>query len=225
MADTNDITLKPRRAPRQARSQATVDAIFDATVQVLLADGLQKLTTIRVAERAGASIGTLYQYYPNKQSLLFAVLERHLVRIGDTLEQAATAVHHTPLDVMVCAVVDAFVKAKTAHMEESRALYTVADALDSQQLVQRVRARNRAILSAMLATATDVQFDDLATATFMFSTAMIGPMRAVIEGNAPSKVTRSLRKQIGALCLGYLEREAQPRASARSRTDKIKTAA
>ncbi|MFX8539138.1 TetR/AcrR family transcriptional regulator, partial [Acinetobacter baumannii] len=75
MATSAPITLKPRRQPQQARSQVTVDAIFEATIQVLLASGLHRLTTIKVAERAGVSVGSLYQYYPNKQALLFGVLE------------------------------------------------------------------------------------------------------------------------------------------------------
>ena len=54
----------------------TVEAISEATIQVLLAVGLDRLTTTRVAERAGVSVGTLYQYYPNKQALLYAGRER-----------------------------------------------------------------------------------------------------------------------------------------------------
>ena len=53
----------------------TVGAISQTTVQVLLAVGLDRLTTTRVAERAGVSVGTLYQYYPNRQALLYAVLK------------------------------------------------------------------------------------------------------------------------------------------------------
>jgi AcrR family transcriptional regulator len=68
---------QPRKTPIQARSAATVEAIVEATIQVLLAVGLDRLTTTRVAERAGVSVGTLYQYYPNKQSLLFALLKNH----------------------------------------------------------------------------------------------------------------------------------------------------
>ena len=53
--------LKPRKTPVQARSEATVAAIFAATIQVLLSDGERRLTTTRVAERAGVSVGTMYQ--------------------------------------------------------------------------------------------------------------------------------------------------------------------
>lgn len=56
--------LNPRKRPRQARATATLDAIFEATIQLLVADGPQRLTTTRVAARAGVSVGTMYQYFP-----------------------------------------------------------------------------------------------------------------------------------------------------------------
>ena len=59
--------FEPRKTPIQARSTVTVEAISEATIQVLLTHGADRLTTTRVAERAGVSVGTLYQYYPNKQ--------------------------------------------------------------------------------------------------------------------------------------------------------------
>ena len=60
----------------------------EATIQVLLTHGPDRLTTTRVAERAGVSVGTLYQYYPNKRSLLFAVLEDHLKKVSAAVERA-----------------------------------------------------------------------------------------------------------------------------------------
>src|SRR5262245_8404883 len=80
--------LNRRKLPRQVRSIVTVDAIFEATIQVLLSDGPIRLNTTRVARRAGVSVGTLYQYFPNKQALLFAVLERHLAVLADAIEKA-----------------------------------------------------------------------------------------------------------------------------------------
>src|ERR1700744_1131571 len=69
--------LEPRKTPVQARSAASVEAILQATIQVLLKDGKLKLTTTRVAHRAGVSVGTLYQYSPNKSALLQALLKAH----------------------------------------------------------------------------------------------------------------------------------------------------
>ncbi len=67
--------------PVQERSIDTVQSIHEATIQVLLQVGSEKLTTVRVAERAGVSVGTMYQYYPNKQALLYTVLEEHLTAL------------------------------------------------------------------------------------------------------------------------------------------------
>ncbi|HQR90961.1 MAG: TetR family transcriptional regulator [Caulobacter sp. 12-67-6] len=67
---------KARRSPRQARAEATVEAIFDATFQLLEAGGLERLTTNHIAQRAGVSIGTLYQYFGGKQEILAAMAQR-----------------------------------------------------------------------------------------------------------------------------------------------------
>jgi AcrR family transcriptional regulator len=71
-----------------------VEAIFEATIQVLLTPRGDRLTTTRVAERAGVSVGTLYRYYPNKESLLFAVVENHLEKMTVAVEAACELACH-----------------------------------------------------------------------------------------------------------------------------------
>src|SRR5262249_23843887 len=63
--------LSSRKQPKQARSTELVAAILDAAVQVLAKEGAQRFTTARVAEKAGVSVGSLYQYFPNKAAILF----------------------------------------------------------------------------------------------------------------------------------------------------------
>ena len=99
------VSIEPRKTPVQARSTVTVEAIQEATIQVLLQSGPERLTTTRVAERAGVSVGTLYQYYPNKQALLSAVLEQHLEKVAGALEGACDAHRHEELERMVRGVV------------------------------------------------------------------------------------------------------------------------
>jgi AcrR family transcriptional regulator len=70
--------LKPRKRPLQARSKATVDAILSGAAQVLKRKGYAAATTDRIAERAGVSVGSLYQYFPNKDAILVALAERHI---------------------------------------------------------------------------------------------------------------------------------------------------
>ncbi|MBW7833962.1 MAG: TetR family transcriptional regulator [Simplicispira suum] len=214
MATTAATRLEARKQPRQARSQATVDVIFEATLQVLLAGGATRLTTTRVAERAGVSVGTLYQYYPHKQALLYAVLERHLLRVGTAVGAAAQAAHGKPLAAMVGDVVQAFVRAKTERVDESRALYAVAGELDTAGLVQSVEKQGRRVVAAMLATAPDARFDQPDITAWMFTAALIGPTRNVLESGAPPRMVRALPQQLLSLCLGYLEREARRPQSA-----------
>lgn len=67
----------PRKRPRQARSAATVEALLEATARVLVKEGYDGLSTNRVAEQAGVSIGSLYQYFPSKEALVAELLEKY----------------------------------------------------------------------------------------------------------------------------------------------------
>jgi AcrR family transcriptional regulator len=80
-----ELIVKPRKTPSQARSAWTVDQILQAAAQVLEARGEDALTTKTVAERAGVSIGTLYQYFPNRDAILVALADREAQRIGERM--------------------------------------------------------------------------------------------------------------------------------------------
>lgn len=71
MAGRPTSRISSRKAPQQARSAELVSAILEAAVQVLAQEGAQRFTTARVAEKAGVSVGSLYQYFPNKAAILF----------------------------------------------------------------------------------------------------------------------------------------------------------
>jgi len=80
--------LEPRRRPRQERALATVEAIVAAAAEVITHEGYAAMTTNKVAARAGVSIGSLYQYFPNKQALLVSLLEEHLARVHPVVERS-----------------------------------------------------------------------------------------------------------------------------------------
>src|SRR5438876_1802239 len=75
--------LKPRRSPRQERSRDTVEAILEAAAQVFERHGYAAGTTNRIAERAEVSIGSLYQYFPNKGEIVVEVMRRHMDETGE----------------------------------------------------------------------------------------------------------------------------------------------
>jgi AcrR family transcriptional regulator len=69
--------LSPRKTPRQERSRATVEAVLEATTDILIREGYAKLTTNRIAERAGVNIASLYQYFPGKEAIVAELRRRH----------------------------------------------------------------------------------------------------------------------------------------------------
>ena len=197
--------IQPRKTPVQARAAVTVGAISEATIQVLLSDGVERLTTTRVAERAGVSVGTLYQYYPNKQSLLFAVLAEHLDKIASALELACERARQRPLADMVKAVVEAFLAAKLERSDISLALYQFAtDVGGGPALVKRVSQRSRKALEAVIRTAPDIVAPLDTFAIDMMFAAMAGATRYVLEAGASPAMTRGLRQHLVVLCQSYM---------------------
>ena len=81
----DESNVKLRKTPSQARSTWTLDVILQAAAQVLEGGGEDSLTTKTVAERAGVSIGTLYQYFPNRDAILVALADREAQRIGERM--------------------------------------------------------------------------------------------------------------------------------------------
>jgi AcrR family transcriptional regulator len=98
---------KPSRAARQPRSKATVEAIFEATARVLENQGVTALTTNHVARLAGVSIGSLYEYFDNKEALLRAWCERYISEVKETADQMFAQLADVPLAEAVEPFVDA----------------------------------------------------------------------------------------------------------------------
>ena len=211
LADTLS-AFEPRKTPVQARSAVTVEAISEATIQVLLSHGGDRLTTTLVAERAGVSVGTLYQYYPNKEALLFAVLEAAMNRMTVAVETACEQARHKPLAEMVKDVVEAFVDAKMARPDISAALYQISANVGGPALVKKALQRQRKAVDAMLQTASDTKATpDKFTIDIMFA-AMAGAMKSVLEAGATPALVRKLREQLVLLCQSYIA-AATPRRS------------
>ena len=204
--------FEPRKTPVQARSAVTVEAISEATIQVLLSQGGDRLTTTLVAERAGVSVGTLYQYYPNKEALLFAVLEAAMNRMTVSVETACERARHKLLAEMVKDVVEAFVDAKMARPDISAALYQISANVGGPALVRKALQRQRKAVDAMLQTAPDTEATpDKFTIDIMFA-AMAGAMRSVLEAGPTPALVRKLREQLVLLCQSYMA-AATPRRS------------
>ena len=210
MAQVQQPAFEPRKTPIQARSTVTVEAIAEATVQVLLSHGSERLTTTKVAERAGVSVGTLYQYFPNKRSLLFAVLADHLDKVSTAVESACARSRHLSLAAMVQAVVEAFVDAKMLRPDVSTALYRIAGYIGGPALVQRTAERSRKALVVVPQAAPDVVVLQQDFAIQMMFAAMAGATRSVLEAGAAPAIARKLRDHLVVLCQSYMMAIARP---------------
>jgi AcrR family transcriptional regulator len=134
----------PRKQPIQARSRQTVAAILQATAQVLMTNGYDGTTTNLVAEKAGVSIGSLYEYFPNKESLVAALASVHIAELMARVD----AVLNMPIDETLRAVVAALIRAGLdAHridpalhkvlVEQVPRIGTLAASLDISSVLQR----------------------------------------------------------------------------------------
>ncbi len=83
------VSLKPRKKPRQRRSKVTCDAILEAAARILETEGPRNLTTNRIAENAGVSVGSLYQYFPSKEAILAELVMALRLSLLTDMEEAA----------------------------------------------------------------------------------------------------------------------------------------
>ena len=197
--------LEPRKSPVQARSTASVEALLEATVQVLLAVGKERLTTTRVAARAGVSVGTLYQYFPNKSSLLQAALRHHLSEITNTVEEACRAHHGRSLEEMATGVITAFLDAKMRNVKSSMAMYSVSSDVDGAKIALETGLHSGKAIVAMLKSSPEPLLHDPQLVAEMLMSAIFGVSRRLLESAAPEKLVEPMKRELIFLACAYLK--------------------
>jgi AcrR family transcriptional regulator len=205
LAQRSQAVLEPRKSPVQARSAASVDAILEATIQVLLSVGKERLTTTRVALRAGVSVGTLYQYFPNKNALLQAALRRHLDEVTEAVELVCREQKGESLHRMATALITAFLEAKMRDAKTSVALYSVSSDVDGAKIAQQMGVRSNKAIVGMLATARETLTRDPQLVASMLQGAMTGVSRRLLESGAPEKQFDALLQELIFFACAYLE--------------------
>lgn len=181
-----------------------MDAIHTATIQVLLAEGVSRLTTTRVAERAGVSVGTMYQYYPHKQALLFAIVERQLHSITHAMLAAAERLNGRDLATVAEGLANAWLDAKTADRVASLAIYGIAAEFDLGEVMERTMREMTGVIAGLLAAAPDSRIADPDDAAFMLAAMLGGSVRVVMETEASDANLARLRRELPRACRAYL---------------------
>jgi AcrR family transcriptional regulator len=130
----------PRKHASQKRSRATVDAMIEATARILVRDGFDRASTNRIACEAGVSVGSLYQYYPGKEALVAAVIERHNRDLMKVVRDAVAEVAAQPIDIGVRKLVAAAID---AHRIDPRLHRVLAEQIPRTGALEDVEAFNR----------------------------------------------------------------------------------
>src|SRR5260370_17693253 len=91
------LQTSPRKSASQERSRSPVDALLEATARILVKEGYDKASTNRIAEVAGVSIGSLYQYFPSKEALVAAVIDRHTQQVSQLTRNALVKMAAPPI--------------------------------------------------------------------------------------------------------------------------------
>lgn len=202
------VRTTPRKAPRQGRSKVTVDAILDATAHILVADGYDQLSTNRVAERAGVSIGSLYQYFPNKEALVGELVDRFSGRILELmmagLREGATA----PPEVLARRLVAAMIELKRQDPKLARVLREQIPRVGRLQRYEReLDVLIQAVEQYLGAWRDRLRHDDVATAAFIaVHAADAATHMGVTRRDIPDDV---LVEHATDLVLSYLLRDAR----------------
>jgi AcrR family transcriptional regulator len=166
--------------------------------------GKEQLTTTLVAARAGVSVGTLYQYFPNKSALLQAVLKHHLTAVSDAIETACHELKGQSLQQMATGLITVFLQAKLKDVKTSVALYAVSSDVDGQRIAQQVGNRSNKAIVGMLTTASEPLTTDPKLVASMLQGAMFGVSRRMLESGAPAAQVDTMRRELIFFASAYL---------------------
>jgi AcrR family transcriptional regulator len=112
----------PRKSASQERSRLTVEALLEATARVLMKDGYDGASTNKIAAVAGVSIGSLYQYFPSKEALVAAVIDRHMHEMMQAVRDALAKVATRPIEVAARELVSVMLDAHRVNPKLHRVL-------------------------------------------------------------------------------------------------------
>jgi AcrR family transcriptional regulator len=181
-----------------------VESILEATIQVLLSVGKERLTTTRVAHRAGVSVGTLYQYFPNKSALLQATLRKHLESVAAEVERVCREERGAPLGQTVSKIANTFIEAKMKDPKTSIALHSVSSDVDGAKIAKEIGVRvNKAIMS-VFATAPEPLLKDPRLIASVIQAAMVGVGRDLVESPSSERHSDSVRQELILMLRAYL---------------------
>jgi AcrR family transcriptional regulator len=213
------IAPRPRKMPSQARSQATVDAILDAAARILVGAGYGAFTTNSVAARAGVSVGSLYQYFPNKDAILAALKARHVADLERAIDEALARVGAAPLAELLPAVIEANVAAHLVDPDLHRVLSAEVPHLGSTDAAmafeRRMVGRVRALFESRR---REIAVRDLDLATYLVMRTVEATIHDAVVARPRDLASGAIAREVTRLLLGWLTASSPARYETASRS-------
>jgi AcrR family transcriptional regulator len=196
-------TKRPIRQAKQQRSKATVDAIVQAAAQILSESGWSALNTNAVATRAGVSIGSLYEYFPDKQAILNVIVDEHLAAGEAKLAEGMRAMSGIKsMDEVVEAVVSGFVQ---LHQDDPRLHRVLSSEVPlSFEQKRRVEGLRSQIVRGVASALAESGCDGEIKATILVDTAETLTHRWFIDKAGLPASTEIMAGELSKMLKGYL---------------------
>jgi AcrR family transcriptional regulator len=199
----------PRKRPSQARSRATVDVLLEATARILVRESFDRASTNRIAEEAGVSIGSLYQYFPSKEALVAAVIDRHKQDLMRVVREALRGVAALPIEEAVRKLVAVAIAAHRVNPKLHRVLAEQIPRTGRLKNVEAFNRENYALFRAYLeAHREEIRTVDLNLAAFVCVTSIEALTHTAVlhdpEGLGGGAVGQ-LAEEATRLIVGYLK--------------------
>lgn len=196
---------KPRKLPKQRRSKEMVETILEATARVLVKEGYGEASTNRVAEVAGVSVGSVYQYFPNKESLVAALMDRHLDEMRGIYEGKFAELRNAPLEVAVRGLISASVEAHAVRPELHKVFVEQVPRVGDLGKIAEVGGRiEEELLDLLRRHRQEVEREDSGLAVFLILYGVESTIHAAVIERPEYVKDGRLADELTKLVLGYL---------------------
>ena len=194
-------SIAARKQPRQRRSRQMVDAILEAALRAFERFGYEDATTRRIAELAGMSVGSLYQYFRSRDALLATILERHVAQVLEELELRFRRFEREPLHVLARQLVAAVVALHARSPRLHAVLAGNEPKMFQDPLLKRLDRAIASMLSTYWARHPELPPFDIERGVFAINRACIGLLHQSDERAGPDP---QAERDMVWLVLGYL---------------------
>lgn len=203
-ATTSSAPFSARKLPRQRRSRTTVESIKQATLELLSEVGLQGFGTDRIAERAGVSIGSLYQYFPNREAILQALYEDVSIGYAEAMRSLLDQIMDLPVDTGVARVIERVMR---LHERNQLVLLTLADEIPQLNLAALPLSFNKLLrgsIRAYLMHKTRLDPRELDRKVFLIEKLILGSISSFLRDKPPRVTRREFAQDMVGIISRYI---------------------